>query len=65
MDEESRTALKTRAKERYRANADQHRLKRYLHALNRGKVRCPKEQTLKRHCIELREDGTWIPLVTT
>ena len=63
MDEETRDLLKARARERYRANAETHRLKRYLHCLNAGKVRCPKTETLKRHCIELRDDGTWTPMV--
>ena len=59
MDEEARTALKLRARTRYREHADAHRLKRYLHCLNQGKVRCPNPETLERHGIERMEDGTW------
>ena len=52
MDEHARAALKLRARTRYRERVLEHRLKRYLHCLNQGKVRCPKRETLERHGIE-------------
>ena len=47
------------AMERYKAHPEVHRLKRYLHVLNQGKVRCPKAETLRKHSIEIQEDGTF------
>ena len=64
MAEDARATLKRKARERYYANADVHRLKRYLHCLNAGKVQCPKEVTRKRHCIEL-QDGMWRQVIQT
>ena len=64
MAEDARATLKRKARERYYANADEHRLKRYLHCLNAGEVRCPNETTLKRHNIELL-DGMWTLRVCT
>ena len=58
LDEDARQALRERARERYKAHPEVHRLKRYLHVLNQGKVRCPKPETLRRHSIEIQEDGT-------
>ena len=57
MDEHARAALKLRARTRYRERVIEHRVKRYLHCLNQGKVRCPKQETLERHGIERTEDG--------
>lgn len=54
-----------RAKQRYRESPEEHRMKRYLHALNKGVIRCPKESTLKRHCVQPTEDGTWTCAVST
>ena len=59
LEEDRRNQIKDRAKMRYRADPDRHRLKRYLHALNAGKVLCPKPETLQRHSIRLVEDG-WV-----
>ena len=59
MDEETRILIRARAKQRYRESPEEHRMKRYLHALNKGVIRCPKDSTLKRHCVQPTEDGTW------
>ncbi len=59
MDEEMRDHIRARAKERYRASPEEHRMKRYLHALNKGVIRCPKDTTLRKHCVQPTEDGTW------
>ena len=59
MEEEARTAIKVRARERYYQNIEEQRMKRYLNALRKGLVRCPKESTLARHGILPTEDGDW------
>ena len=51
MEEEARTAIKVRARERYYRNIEEQRMKRYLNALRKGLVRCPQESTLARHGI--------------
>jgi len=65
MDEDTRSLIRARAKQRYRESPEEHRMKRYLHALNKGAIRCPKESTLKRHCVQPTEDGTWTCAVST
>ncbi len=64
MGEEGRTAIRVRARERYRANIEEERMKRCLNALRKGLVRCPKESTLNRHCLRPTEDGDWICAVS-
>ena len=59
MEEDARTAIKVRARERYYRNIEEQRMKRYLNALRKGLVRCPKESTLARHGILPTEDGNW------
>ena len=59
MDVGARALIRARAKQRYRESPEEHRMKRYLHAFNKGAIRCPKESTLKRHCAQHTEDGTW------
>ena len=59
MGEDARTAIKVRARERYYQNIEEQRMKRYLNALRKGLVRCPKESTLARHGILPTEDGDW------
>ena len=59
MEEDARTAIKVRARERYYQNIEEQRMKRYLNALRKGLVRCPKESTLARHGILPTEDGGW------
>ena len=59
MGEEARTAIKVSARERYHQNIGEQRMKRYLNALRKGLVRCPKESTLARHGILPTEDGDW------
>ena len=59
MEEDARTAIKVRARERYQQNIEEQRMKRYLNALRKGLVRCPKESTLARHGILPTEDGDW------
>ena len=60
MEEDARTAIKVRARERYYQNIEEQRMKRYLNALRKGLVRCPKESTLARHGILPTEDGDWV-----
>ena len=60
MEEEARTAIKVRARERYYRNIEEQRMKRYLNALRKGLVRYPKESTLTRHGILPTEDGDWV-----
>ena len=60
MEEDARTAIKVRARERYYENIEEQRMKRYLNALRKGLVRCPKESTLARHGILPTEDGDWV-----
>ena len=59
MDERARAALKLRARTRYRERVLERRQKRYLHCLNQGKVRCPRQETLERHGNERTEDGCY------
>ena len=59
MDADARDLIRARAKQRYRESPEEHRMKRYLHALNKGVIKCPKDETLKRHCVQPTEDGTW------
>ncbi len=59
MDEDARETLKKRARLRYMREPERHRLKRYLHCLNAGKVQCPKQSTLMRHGIEPLGDGSF------
>ena len=59
MDEATRDLIRARAKQRYRENPEGHRRKRYLRALQRGLIRCPKSSTLEKHCVQPMEDGTW------
>ena len=61
-EEDARTAIKVRARERYYQNIEEQRMKRYLNALRKGLVRCPKESTLARHGILPTEDGDWTTL---
>ena len=42
MDAEARDLIRARAKQRYRESPEEHRMKRYLHAFNKGVTRCPK-----------------------
>ena len=65
MGEDARTAIKVRARERYYQNIEEQRMKRYLNALRKGLVRCPKESTLARHGILPTEDGDWVSNQTT
>ena len=51
MDPDARDLIRARAKQRYRESPEEHRMKRYLHAVNKGVIRCPKESNLKRHCV--------------
>ena len=60
MEEEARTAIKVRARERYYRNIEEQKMKRYLNALRKGLVRCPKESTLAKHGISSTEDGDWV-----
>ena len=60
MEEDARTAIKVRARERYYQNIEEQRMKRYLNALRKGLVRCPKESTLAKHAILPTEDGDWV-----
>ena len=60
MGEDARTAIKVRARERYHRNIEEQRMKRYLNALRKGLVRCPKESTLAKHGILPTEDGDWV-----
>ena len=60
MEEDARTAIKVRARERYYQNIEEQRMKRYLNALRKGLVRYPKESTLTRHGILPTEDGDWV-----
>ena len=59
MEEEPRTAIKVRARERYYRSIVEQRMKRYLNALRKGLGRYPKESTLARHGILPTEDGDW------
>ena len=59
MEEDARAAIRVRARERYNQNIEEQRTKRYLNALRKGLVRCPKESTLTRHCIRPTEEGGW------
>ena len=59
MGEDARTAIKVRARERYYQNIEEQRMKRYLNALRKGLVRCPKDSTLAKHGILPTEDGDW------
>ena len=59
MDEEARGLIRKRAKQRYRESQEEHRMKCYLHALNKGIIRCPKDETLKRHSVQPTVDRAW------
>ena len=59
MEEDARAAIKVRARERYYLNIEEQR-KRYLNALRKGLVRCPKESTLAKHGVLPTEDGDWV-----
>ena len=59
MDAEARDLIRARAKQRYRESPEEHRMKRCLHAFNKGIIWCPKDGTLKRHRVQPTEDGAW------
>ena len=59
LDAEARDLIRARAKQRYRESPEEHRMKRYLHALIKAVIRCPNTSALKRHCVQPTGDGTW------
>ena len=64
MEEEARTAIKVRARERYHQNIEEQRMKRYLNALRKGLVPCcaaehpPRDLQHEAHPVHPDESGT-------